>query len=88
MLNILFNIVNKPKYYLLPTYNLASINEINQHHLEGIKYIIFDKDDTLTFLKSNQVRPELYKKYRELSDNYKCIVVSNGKNNPDTLESL
>ena len=57
MLNILFNVVNKPKYYLLPTYNLGSINDINNNHLEGIKYIIFDKDDTLTFLKSNQIRP-------------------------------
>jgi hypothetical protein len=57
MLGILFNVVNKPRYYLLPSYSLSSINDIKSKHLEGIKYIVFDKDDTLTFLKSNIIRP-------------------------------
>ena len=82
MLSILFNIINKPRYYRLPTYNLNSINDIKPEHLVNIKYVIFDKDDTLTFLKSNVVRPELLKSFLKLRDEYKCVIVSNGKENP------
>lgn len=89
MFNIFFNVINKPKYYLLPTYNLKSINEIDFNiHLAGIKYIVFDKDDTLTLLKSNNVIPGLRGKFLKLTEKYNCVIVSNGKENPDKLEGV
>ena len=88
MLSILFNVLNKPRYFLLPTYNLKSINQIQPQHLAGIKYIVFDKDDTLTLLKSNNIIAELRKKFFELTRDYKCVIASNGKKNPDELEGV
>lgn len=88
MITILFNAINKPNYFLLPTYNLKSINEIQSKHLEGVKYIIFDKDDTLTLLGSDVVIPTLRNKFFNLADKYKCMIVSNGKKNPKHLEGV
>lgn len=83
MFGIFRNVISNPRKYLIPTYRLPSILEIEDAHLENIKYIIFDKDDTLTLLKSNEVLPRFQHKLSLLSSSKNCLIVSNGKNNPE-----
>ena len=89
MLGILRNIVSNPRKYLTPTYYVSSVADIELHlHLRGIEYVVFDKDDTLTLLKSDKVLPRFLEKLAHISSRYPCVIVSNGKNNPEEIEGI
>lgn len=49
MLGIIINTLKNPKL-LKPTYKLNNVGELTNNHLNGVRCIVFDKDDTLTAL--------------------------------------
>lgn len=64
-----------------PWKKVSNINEINSDELtkEGIKGIIFDVDNTLTFHDQHQLHPKIEKKFNQLCSSFNCAIFSNCK---------
>lgn len=66
-------------YKYVPDMYVKSILDINYNMLKkkGIKYIIFDFDNTIALLDECEISPEFSEKIKILSKEFKVLVISN-----------
>jgi len=78
------------KKLLIPTWSLNSVAELDINELMtlGIKYLVFDKDNTLSLPYGDDIHPLLENKMKEIHDNFdsRIAILSNSAGSSDDID--